>query len=81
MPAIPACDISAAYPGHSFELPYQVETAGQSLSIRARTPGVNPMRSFEEEEDKVEAGLIATRDLLAWIRANAGEIARLLDIP
>ena len=60
--------------------PYQVETAGQSLSIRARTPGVNPMRPFKEEHDKVEAGLIATRDLLAWIRANAAEIARLLDI-
>lgn len=45
--------------------PYQVETAGQSLSIRASTPGVNPMRPFEEEQDKVEAGLIATRDLLA----------------
>ncbi len=60
--------------------PYQVETAGQSLSIRVRTPGVNPMRPFEEEHDKVEAGLIATRDLLAWIRSNAAEIARLLDI-
>lgn len=60
--------------------PYQVETAGQSLSIRARTPGVSPMRPFEEEQDKVEAGLIATRDLLAWIRANAAEIARLLEI-
>ena len=58
---------------------YQVETAGQSLSIRARTPGVNPMRPFEEEQDKVEAGLIATRDLLAWIRTNAVEIARLLE--
>ena len=58
---------------------YQVETAGQSLSIRARTPGVNPMRPFEDEQDKVEAGLIATRDLLAWIRANAAEIARLLE--
>ena len=59
--------------------PYQVETAGQSLSIRARTPGVNPLRPFEDEQDKVEAGLIATRDLLAWIRANAAEIARLLE--
>lgn len=59
--------------------PYQVEIAGQSLSIRVRTPGVNPMRPFEEEKDKVEAGLIATRDLLAWIRANAVEIARLLE--
>lgn len=59
---------------------YQVETAGQSLSIRARTPGINPMRPFEDKQDKVQAGLIATRDLLAWIRANASEIARLLDI-
>jgi type II secretory pathway component PulM len=37
------------------------------------------MRPFEEERDKVEAGLIATRDLLAWIRANAAEIARLIE--
>ncbi|MET3602018.1 hypothetical protein [Martelella mangrovi] len=59
--------------------PYQVETAGRSLSIRAKTPGVDPMRPFEQEEDKVEEGLIATRDLLAWIRANAAEIARLLE--
>ena len=60
--------------------PYQVEAAGLSLAIRAKTPGVNPMRPFEEEQDKVEAGLIATHDLLAWIRANAAEIANLLDI-
>lgn len=60
--------------------PYQVETAGQSLAIRARTPGVNPMLPFEEEREKVETGLIATRDLLAWVRANAAEIARLLDL-
>lgn len=59
--------------------PYQVEAAAQSLSIRARTPGVNPMRPFDEERDKVEAGLIATRDLLTWIRVNAAEIARLLE--
>lgn len=59
---------------------YQVETAGQSLSIRARTPGVNPMRPFKEEQDKVKAGLIATRDLLAWIRDNSAEIARLLEV-
>lgn len=58
---------------------YQVEAAAQSLSIRAKTPGVNPMRPFEEERDKVEAGLIATRDLLTWIRANAADIARLLE--
>jgi hypothetical protein len=37
------------------------------------------MRPFDEERDKVEAGLIATRDLLTWIRANAAEIARLLE--
>ena len=60
--------------------PYQVATAGQSLSIRADTPGVDPILPFDKEREKVETGLIATRDLLAWVRANAAEIARLLDI-
>lgn len=61
--------------------PFYVKPAGKtSLSIRATTPGINPMLPFEDEREKVEEGLNATRDLLAWVRANAAEIARILEI-
>lgn len=59
--------------------PYVAAKAGGSLAIRVRTPGVDPMRSFEEERDKVETGLRALAEMVRWLRGNAARLARVLD--
>jgi hypothetical protein len=54
---------------------YTAEEAGKSLAIRVATPAVDPMRAFDDERGSVEQGLLAIRDLVAWLREAAPQLA------
>ncbi len=58
--------------------PYSAEEAGKSVAIRVATPAVDPMRPFEEQSDAVERGLIAIRDLVAWLRSHSSLLSDIL---
>jgi hypothetical protein len=59
--------------------PYEVVAAEGSLAVRVKTPGIDSTRSFEDERPAVETGLMAVRDLVVWLEANASRLAALLD--
>jgi len=59
---------------------YSAEEAGKSAAIRVPTPAVNPLRPFAEERDAVASGLLAIRDLLSWLRANASALRTIFRI-
>jgi hypothetical protein len=60
---------------------YTAEPAGKSLALRVRTPGVDPMRPFEEERDAVAGGLKAMDGLVRWMTENRGLLAELVGKP
>lgn len=55
--------------------PFMPIQAGKSAAIRVPTPAVNPLAPFNEEIDKVRAGLIAIRELVEWLHLNSRELA------
>jgi hypothetical protein len=60
---------------------YTAEEAGKSLAIRVATPAVDPMRAFDDERGTVEQGLLAIRDLVAWLREAAPKLAVIVGQP
>ena len=58
--------------------PYEAMDAGNSLSIRIQTPGIDPMLPFEREQQKVRTGLEAIRDLIAWLMSHRQALAEVI---
>ncbi|WP_439601419.1 hypothetical protein [Devosia sp.] len=57
---------------------FAVLAGGQSLFVRRTTPGIDPTAPFLPQRQRVVEGLIAVRDLVAWLEQHALGIAAAL---
>ncbi|MBU0555420.1 MAG: hypothetical protein KKD64_12125 [Alphaproteobacteria bacterium] len=60
---------------------FTAEQAGKSLAIRLATPAVDPMRTFDDERESVERGLLAIRELVTWLRQVAPQLGPIVGEP
>lgn len=57
----------------------QVDRSGTSLMIRVVTPGIDPDPArFEEQREKLTAGIEGLKTLCSWLEANGGRLAVLM---
>jgi hypothetical protein len=54
------------------------EASGKTLSVRRPTPSIDPTAPFGPQREKVLEGLVAIRDLAAWLASNASRLMSVL---
>jgi hypothetical protein len=59
----------------------QVDRSGTSLMIRVVTPGIDPDPArFDEQREKLEAGIDALKLLCEWLQRNKGALAEIMNV-